>query len=233
MCSKPSGVDCRARLALPVDAAGAGALTLSMEVASAAVPDPGQRWVSNMPLRGICSADCRWQNRSRPFKIQQRFIRVLFTWAAASAAHHACRAWDDDNGKTGTADYDNATGALRVDRFHEKGRLPADVPMPDNVTPAWVDAYSGRARQPVAECRGLPYIRGSEPAQGAACCQLRAQAPQDNVMVGCVVWLQVALQVRNRMSKWLVSRGVGLAFLSGCASVPRGSVRFRIRPAVC
>jgi penicillin-binding protein 1B len=65
--------------------------------------------------------------------------------------------------------------------------LPLDMPMPDNVTPAWVDAYSGQGS--AAGCPNaveLPYIRGSEPAPGAAC---GAPAPQDNVMDWVRGWL--------------------------------------------
>ena len=92
----------------------------------------------------------------------------------------------DDNGKTPLT---GATGALQVwTGFMKKADpLPLDMPMPDNVTPAWVDAYSGQGS--AAGCPNaveLPYIRGSEPAPGAAC---GAPAPQDNVMDWVRGWL--------------------------------------------
>lgn len=93
----------------------------------------------------------------------------------------------DDNGKTSLT---GATGALQVwtDFMVRADPLPLDMPQPDNVTLAWVDARSGQGS--AADCSGamqIPYIRGSEPAPGAGCGR---QAPADAVMDWVRGWLQ-------------------------------------------
>lgn len=93
----------------------------------------------------------------------------------------------DDNGKTPLT---GATGALQVwASFMKKADpLPLDMPMPDNVTSAWVDAGTGLGS--AEGCPGavrVPYIRGSEPAPGAACGGL--DAPVDGVMDWVRGWL--------------------------------------------
>jgi len=93
----------------------------------------------------------------------------------------------DDNGKTPLT---GATGALQVwTGFMRKADpLPLDMPLPDNVTQAWVDAYSGQGS--AAGCPNavqIPYIRGSEPPPGAAC---GIQAPVDSVMDWVRGWLE-------------------------------------------
>ncbi|MFG0382952.1 penicillin-binding protein 1B [Pseudomonas sp. zbq_18] len=92
----------------------------------------------------------------------------------------------DDNGKTPLT---GATGALQVwTGFMKKADpLPLDMPMPDNVTSAWVDAASGQGS--AAGCPNavqIPYIRGSEPAAGAPC---GMGAPADSVMDWVRGWL--------------------------------------------
>ncbi|MGH8353902.1 MAG: penicillin-binding protein 1B, partial [Pseudomonas sp.] len=92
----------------------------------------------------------------------------------------------DDNGKTPLT---GATGALQVwTGFMRKADpLPLDMPLPDNVTQAWVDAYSGQGS--AAGCPNavqMPYIRGSEPVPGPAC---GLEAPVDAVMDWVRGWL--------------------------------------------
>lgn len=93
----------------------------------------------------------------------------------------------DDNGKTPLT---GATGALQLwTGFMKKADpLPLNMPMPDNVTAAWVDAGSGQGS--AAGCPNaveIPYIRGSEPAPGQACGML--EAPAENVMDWVRGWL--------------------------------------------
>ncbi|WP_137822634.1 penicillin-binding protein 1B [Pseudomonas sp. D(2018)] len=93
----------------------------------------------------------------------------------------------DDNGKTPLT---GATGALQVwTSFMRKADpLPLDMPMPDNVVQAWIDPHSGQGSDP--SCPGavqMPYIRGSEPAPGAAC---GMGAPVDSVMDWVRGWMQ-------------------------------------------
>ncbi|MDH4580443.1 penicillin-binding protein 1B [Pseudomonas sp. BN415] len=93
----------------------------------------------------------------------------------------------DDNGKTPLT---GATGALQVwTSFMRKADpLPLDMPMPDNVVQAWIDPHSGQGSDP--SCPGavqIPYIRGSEPAPGAAC---GMGAPVDSVMDWVRGWMQ-------------------------------------------
>ncbi|WP_277963024.1 penicillin-binding protein 1B [Pseudomonas sp. RIT-To-2] len=93
----------------------------------------------------------------------------------------------DDNGKT---PFTGATGALQVwTSFMKKADpLPLDTPVPDNVVQAWIDPHTGQGSD--ANCPGavqMPYIRGSEPAAGAACGG--SQAPADSVMDWVKGWL--------------------------------------------
>lgn len=93
----------------------------------------------------------------------------------------------DDNGPTPLT---GATGALQVwTGFMRKADpLPLDMPMPDNVTMAWVDRTTGQGS--ASGCPNavqMPYIRGSEPAPGAGC---GIQAPVDSVMDWVRGWLQ-------------------------------------------
>ena len=93
----------------------------------------------------------------------------------------------DDNGKTPLT---GATGALQAwTGFMKKADpLPLDMPMPDNVAPAWVDAQSGQGS--AAGCPNaveIPYIRGSEPTPGQPCGVL--EAPADKVMDWVRGWL--------------------------------------------
>lgn len=93
----------------------------------------------------------------------------------------------DDNGPTPLT---GATGALQVwTGFMRKADpLPLDMPMPDNVTMAWIDRTTGQGS--ASGCPNavqMPYIRGSEPAPGAGC---GIQAPVDSVMDWVRGWLQ-------------------------------------------
>ncbi|WP_417777359.1 penicillin-binding protein 1B [Stutzerimonas xanthomarina] len=92
----------------------------------------------------------------------------------------------DDNGKTSLT---GATGALQVwaDFMRRADPLPLQMPMPDNVSMAWVDAQTGEGT--LENCPGavqMPYIRGSEPAPGAGCGR---QAPAESVMDWVRGWL--------------------------------------------
>ncbi|MFC0711265.1 penicillin-binding protein 1B [Azorhizophilus paspali] len=85
----------------------------------------------------------------------------------------------DDNGKTPLT---GATGALRVwtDFMAKADPLPLDMPMPDNVALAWVNARNGLgSEQGCPDAVQMPYIRGSEPPPGPACGL--PQAPEGNV----------------------------------------------------
>ncbi|WP_161867156.1 MULTISPECIES: penicillin-binding protein 1B [Pseudomonas] len=93
----------------------------------------------------------------------------------------------DDNGPTPLT---GATGALQVwTGFMRKADpLPLDMPMPDNVTQAWVDRQTGLGS--ASGCPNavqMPYIRGSEPAPGSAC---GIQAPVESVMDWVRGWLE-------------------------------------------
>ncbi|KFJ89638.1 penicillin-binding protein [Pseudomonas sp. 1-7] len=93
----------------------------------------------------------------------------------------------DDNGPTPLT---GATGALQVwTSFMRKADpLPLDMPMPDNVTLAWVDRQTGLGS--ASGCPNavqMPYIRGSEPAPGSAC---GIQAPVESVMDWVKGWLE-------------------------------------------
>ncbi|UTW09216.1 penicillin-binding protein 1B [Pseudomonas benzenivorans] len=92
----------------------------------------------------------------------------------------------DDNGPTPLT---GATGALQVwTNFMGKADpLPLDMPLPDNVVQAWVDAHSGQGSDPSCpNAVQMPYIRGSEPVPGPGC---GIQAPVDSVMDWVRGWL--------------------------------------------
>ncbi|MBD9485598.1 penicillin-binding protein 1B [Pseudomonas sp. PDM14] len=92
----------------------------------------------------------------------------------------------DDNGKTPLT---GATGALQVwTGFMKKADpLPLDMPLPDNVVLAWIDAGNGQGSAPgCPNAVQMPYIRGSEPVAGTAC----GQAPDDSVMDWVRGWLE-------------------------------------------
>ncbi|UUY10453.1 penicillin-binding protein 1B [Pseudomonas sp. J452] len=92
----------------------------------------------------------------------------------------------DDNGKTPLT---GATGALQVwtSLMAKADPLPLDMPQPDNVVQAWVNAGTGQGS--AAGCPNavqMPYIRGSEPPAGAAC----GAAPDEAVMDWVRGWLE-------------------------------------------
>ncbi|MEX6503983.1 penicillin-binding protein 1B [Pseudomonas zhanjiangensis] len=92
----------------------------------------------------------------------------------------------DDNGPTPLT---GASGALQVwtSFMRQADPLPLDMPMPDNVVQAWVDANSGAGSDPSCpNAVQMPYIRGSEPVPGGAC---GLQAPVDSVMDWVRGWL--------------------------------------------
>ena len=92
----------------------------------------------------------------------------------------------DDNGKTSLT---GATGALQVwaDFMRRADPLPLQMPVPDNVSIAWVDARTGEGT--LENCPSavqMPYIRGSEPALGPGC---GIQDPAESVMDWVRGWL--------------------------------------------
>jgi penicillin-binding protein 1B len=92
----------------------------------------------------------------------------------------------DDNGPTPLT---GATGALQVwtDFMRKADPLPLDMPMPENVVQAWIDASSGQGTDPSCpNAVQVPYIRGSQPVAGPAC---GIQAPADEVMDWVRGWL--------------------------------------------
>jgi penicillin-binding protein 1B len=92
----------------------------------------------------------------------------------------------DDNGPTPLT---GATGALQVwtDFMIKADPLPLDMPLPDNVVQAWVNAANGQGSDPSCpNAVQMPYIRGSEPVPGQAC---GLQAPVDSVMDWVRGWL--------------------------------------------
>lgn len=92
----------------------------------------------------------------------------------------------DDNGPTPLT---GATGALQVwtDFMRKADPLPLDMPMPENVVQAWIDAGSGQGTDPSCpNAIQVPYIRGSQPVAGPAC---GIQAPVDEVMDWVRGWL--------------------------------------------
>lgn len=91
----------------------------------------------------------------------------------------------DDNGTTPLT---GATGALQVwtDFMRRADPMPLDMPVPENVTISWIDAYSGAgSAEGCPNAVPMPYIRGSEPAPGAGC----GTAPADAVMDWVRGWL--------------------------------------------
>ena len=93
----------------------------------------------------------------------------------------------DDNGKTSLT---GATGALQVwtDFMRRADPLPLQMPVPDNVVYAWVDARSGLGTdERCPDAVQMPYIRGSEPAPGPGC---GIQAPAESVMDWVRGWLE-------------------------------------------
>ncbi len=92
----------------------------------------------------------------------------------------------DDNGPTPLT---GATGALQVwaDFMRKADPLPLDMPVPDNVVHAWVDANTGQGTDPSCpNAVQIPYIRGSQPVAGPAC---GIQAPVNEVMDWVRGWL--------------------------------------------
>jgi len=92
----------------------------------------------------------------------------------------------DDNGKTSLT---GATGALQIwaDFMRRADPLPLQMPLPDNIELAWVDAQTGQGT--MDNCPGavqIPYVRGSEPAPGPGC---GIQAPAESVMDWVRGWL--------------------------------------------
>lgn len=92
----------------------------------------------------------------------------------------------DDNGPTPLT---GATGALQVwTSFMAKADpLPLDMPQPDNVVQAWIDAKTGQGSD--SSCPNavqMPYIRGSEPVPGSGC---GIQEPVDSVMDWVRGWM--------------------------------------------
>ena len=92
----------------------------------------------------------------------------------------------DDNGPTPLT---GATGALQVwtDFMRKADPLPLDMPVPENVVQAWIDANSGQGTDPSCpNAVQMPYIRGSQPVAGPAC---GIQAPVNEVMDWVRGWL--------------------------------------------
>ncbi len=92
----------------------------------------------------------------------------------------------DDNGPTPLT---GATGALQVwtDFMRKADPLPLDMPVPDNVVHAWVDANTGQGTDPSCpNAVQIPYIRGSQPVAGPAC---GIRAPVNEVMDWVRGWL--------------------------------------------
>ncbi|PTS83017.1 penicillin-binding protein 1B [Pseudomonas sp. HMWF032] len=92
----------------------------------------------------------------------------------------------DDNGPTPLT---GATGALQVwtDFMRKADPLPLDMPVPENVVQAWIDASSGQGTDPSCpNAVQMPYIRGSQPAAGLGC---GIQAPANEVMDWVRGWL--------------------------------------------
>ncbi|HUE93538.1 penicillin-binding protein 1B [Pseudomonas sp.] len=92
----------------------------------------------------------------------------------------------DDNGPTPLT---GASGALQVwtEFMRKADPLPLDMPLPDNVVQAWVNANTGLGSDP--SCPNvvqMPYIRGSQPAAGPAC---GIRAPVNEVMDWVRGWL--------------------------------------------
>lgn len=94
----------------------------------------------------------------------------------------------DDNGQTPLT---GASGALQVWANFMQKAAPSSLNMtpPDNIVMAWVDAYSGLGS--AQGCPGavqMPYIRGSEPLEGASC-DAPVTAPVESVKSWIRSWL--------------------------------------------
>ncbi|MCG6540046.1 penicillin-binding protein 1B [Pseudomonas sp. KSR10] len=92
----------------------------------------------------------------------------------------------DDNGKTSLT---GATGALQIwaDFMRRADPLPLQMPLPENVELAWVDAQTGQGTlENCPDAVQIPYIRGSEPAPGPGC---GIRAPAESVMDWVRGWL--------------------------------------------
>jgi penicillin-binding protein 1B len=110
------------------------------------------------------------------------------SWFAGFAQDLLAVVWlgRDDNGKTPLT---GATGALQVwSEFMRTARpLSLDMPMPENVTRAWIDAQTGLGS--AAGCPNalqMPYIRGSEPPPSGPC----GLAPVESTMDWVRGWLE-------------------------------------------
>ena len=93
----------------------------------------------------------------------------------------------DDNGKTPLT---GATGALQVwTSFMRKAEpVSLDMPLPDNVTQAWIDGATGQGSDPsCTNAVQMPYIRGSQPAAGTPC---GLTAPVESVMDWVRGWVE-------------------------------------------
>ena len=93
----------------------------------------------------------------------------------------------DDNGKTPLT---GASGALQVwTSFMRKAEpVSLDMPLPDNVTQAWIDGATGMGSDPSCpNAVQIPYIRGSQPASGAPC---GLAAPVDEIMDWVRGWVE-------------------------------------------
>ncbi|MBF7730435.1 penicillin-binding protein 1B [Pseudomonas sp. N040] len=93
----------------------------------------------------------------------------------------------DDNGKTPLT---GATGALQVwASFMRKAEpMSLDMPLPDNVIQAWVDATTGQGSDPSCpNAVQIPYIRGSQPAAGSPC---GLSAPVESAMDWVRGWIE-------------------------------------------
>jgi len=93
----------------------------------------------------------------------------------------------DDNGQT---PFTGATGALQVWTSFMRKANPSSLEMqvPDNITKVWINSQTGQGSD--VNCPNavqMPYIRGSEPAPGAACGG--STAPADSVMDWVKGWL--------------------------------------------
>lgn len=101
------------------------------------------------------------------------------SWFAGFGQDRLAVVWlgRDDNGKTPLT---GATGALQVwSSFMAKSRPQSlDMPLPENVQLAWVDAYTGNGS--AEDCPGaqqVPFILGSEPAPGHSCSATESDDP--------------------------------------------------------
>ncbi|MBD1589205.1 penicillin-binding protein 1B [Pseudomonas typographi] len=113
------------------------------------------------------------------------------SWFAGFSQNALAVVWmgRDDNGKT---PFTGATGALQIwTSFMKKvDPLPLDTPLPGNVVNAWVNAHTGQgSAEGCPDAVQMPYIRGSEPAPGAACGEGSESSPAAPVMDWIKGWL--------------------------------------------